>query len=140
MLSGSELEIAIAAVLVGAVCLGFVLHWLWIALRGGARDEAAQLAEMRERLHDAELDLETAEVARRDAEARIAGLEAETAERLAAMQARLEGAAGGREAELARELADARREIEVLDGGLSNARQRIIYLEAEIERLRGGPE
>lgn len=44
----------------------------------------------------------------------------------------------GREAALAAELAEARRELETLDGGLRDARQWIIDLETELETLREG--
>ena len=67
----------------------------------------------------------------------LARREAETAERLAVMQARLDGAIEGREAELTRELAAVRLELETMRDGLSNARRRNIELEAEIETLKG---
>jgi chromosome segregation ATPase len=80
---------------------------------------------------------EAAEVARLQAEALLARREAETAERLAVMQTRLDGAVEGREAGLTRELATVTLELETMRGGLSNARRRMIELEAEIETLRG---
>ena len=137
MLDGRELEIAIAIVLAGAVCLGFVLHWLWLAL-GGPKTGAARLEEMAERLHEADLAREAADEAHRAAEAALASREAEMAEQLALMQARLDGAVEGREAELARQLAEARSEAEILRDGLGHARQRIIELEQTLEARRGG--
>jgi len=135
MLSGSELEIAIAMTLIGAVCLGFVLHWLWQAL-GGTKSDAQQLDEMAERLHEADLAREAAEEAQREAEAALARRELETAEQLAVMQVRLDGAVEGREAVLARELSETRLELETMRDGLANARRRILDLEAELEAGR----
>lgn len=136
MIGRSELETAIAFVLAGAVCLGFVLHWLWQVLRG-AKSDSARLGEMAERLHAADLSREAAESACHDAEATLARREAEIAEQLAVMQSRLDGAIEGREAELTRELAETQTELEAMRDGLGNARRRILDLEAEIEALRG---
>jgi chromosome segregation ATPase len=136
MLTGSELSIAIAAVLFGAVCAGFLLHWLWSHLDRSRTSDRARLDEMAGRLHEAEMEREAAEIARHQAEALLARREAETAEQLAVMQTRLDGAIEGREAELTRELADVKLELETMSGGLSNARRRMIELEAEIEALR----
>jgi len=140
MLTGSELRTAIAAVLIGAVCAGFLLHWLWSHLNRSRTTDRARLDEMAERLHEADMAREAAEVARSQAEALLARREAEIAERLGVMQTRLDGAIEGREAELTRELAAATLELETMHGGLSNARRRMIDLEAEIEELRGGGE
>lgn len=136
MLTGSQLTIAIAAVLIGAVCVGFLLHWLWSHLSRSRTSASARLDEMAERLHEADMAREAAEVARRLAEELVARREAETAERLAVMQTRLDGAIEGREAELTAELAQARLELETMRDGLSNARRRTMELEAEIEALR----
>ncbi len=136
MLNGSELSTAIAAVLIGAVCAGFLLHWLWSHLNRSRTSAIARLDEMAVRLHEADMAREAAEVSRHQAEALLARREAETAERLAVMQTRLDGAIEGREAELTRELAAVRLELETMRGGLGNARRRIIELEAEIEALR----
>ncbi len=136
MLTGSELTTAIAVVLIGAVCVGFLLHWLWSHLGRSRTSASARLDEMAERLHEADMAREAAEVARSQAEALLARREAETAERLAVMQTRLDGAIEGREAELTRELAEVRLELETMRGGLRNARRRIIELETEIEALR----
>lgn len=132
MFNGSELEIAIAMVLVGALCLGFLLHWLWMTL-GGTTTGAAEADELAVKLHEAELAREAAEDAQRDAETALALREADVAEQLAIMQARLEGALEGREAELARQLSEARDEVETLGDGLRNARRRIRDLETEAE-------
>ena len=137
MLNGSELSIAIAAVLIGAVCVGFLLHWLWSHLNRSRISDGARLDEMAELLHEADMAREAAEIARSQAEALLARREAETAERLAVMQTRLDGAIEGREAELTRELAAVGLELETMRGGLSNARRRMIELEAEIEALQG---
>lgn len=136
MLTGSELEIAIAAVLIGAVCAGFLLHWLWNHLNRSRTSDRARLNEMASRLHEADMAREAAEEARDAAEALLGKREKETAERLAVMQTRLDGAIEGREAELTAELAQARLELETMRDGLSNARRRTMELEAEIEALR----
>jgi hypothetical protein len=137
MLNGSELTTAIAAVLIGAVCVGFLLHWLWSHLNRPRSSDSARLDEMAERLHNADMAREAAEVTRSQAEALLARREAETAERLAVMQTRLDGAIEGREAELTAKLAAVKLELETMRGELGNARRRMIELEAEIEALRG---
>jgi formate dehydrogenase maturation protein FdhE len=136
MLNGSELTTAIAAVLIGAVCTGFLLHWLWSHLNRSRTSDRARLDEMAGRLHEADMAREAADVARHQAEVLLARREAETSEQLAVMQTRLDGAVEGREAELSRELAAAKLELETMLGGLSNARRRMFELEAEIEALR----
>ncbi len=136
MLTGTELRTAIAAILIGAVCAGFLLHWLWSHLNRFRTSDHARLDEMAGRLHEADMAREAAEVARHQAEALLARREAEIAERLAVMQTRLDGAVEGREAELTRELAAVSLELETMRGGLSNARRRMSELEAEIEALR----
>ena len=140
MLTGSELTTAIGAVLIGAVCAGFLLHWLWSRLNRSRTSDSARLDEIAERLREADMAREAAEVARSQAEALLARREAETAERLAVMQTRLDGAIEGREAELTGELAAIRLELKMMRDGLGNARRRIIDLETEIEELRGKAE
>ena len=137
MLSGSELSIAITAILIGAVCAGFLLHWAWTYLTRSRTGDSARLAEMAERLHTAETAREAAEEDRKKAEMLTARREAEITEQLAAMQSRLEGVLEGREADLARELAEVRLELETMRGGLVNARRRTGELEAQIEALQG---
>jgi hypothetical protein len=129
MLTGPELTTAIAVVLIGAVCAGFLLHWLWSLLGRSRTSDSVRLDEMAAQLHEADM-------AREEAEALLARREAETAERLAAMQTRLDGAIEDREAKLTRELAAVRLELETMRDGLGNARRRNIELEAEIERLK----
>jgi F0F1-type ATP synthase membrane subunit b/b' len=138
MLTGSELSTAISAILIAAICVGVLLHWLWSRLNRARSSDSARLAEMAERLYQADLAREEAEAARQRAELRLAERETETTEQLAAMQARLDGAVEGREAALAAELADARRDLEAMDSGLRGARQQVIELEAELEALRSG--
>jgi hypothetical protein len=140
MLNGSELTTAIAAVLIGAVLTGFLLHWLWSHFNRSRISDGSRLDEMAARLHEADVAREAAEVARQQAATLLARREAETAERLAVMQARLDGAIVGREAELTAGLDEARLELETMRDGLGNARQRIISLEAEIEALSGKAE
>ena len=129
MLTGTELRTAVAVILIGAVCIGFLLHWLWSHLNRSRTSDRARLDEMAERLHEAGMAREAAEVARSQAEALLARREAETAEGLAVMQTRLDGAVEGREAELSRELAAVTLELDTMRGGLSNARRRMIELE-----------
>ncbi len=50
MLTGAQLATAITAVLVGAILLGWILHWIWVRLAGAGSD-AARLAEAVDRLH-----------------------------------------------------------------------------------------
>ena len=137
MLTGSELTTAIAAVLIGAVLVGVLLHWLWGNISRSGSGDRTELDELAMRLHDADLAREAAEDARERAEALLARREADTAERMALMQARLDGAVTDREAELTHERDEARLELETMRDGLGNARQRIIDLEAQIEALGG---
>lgn len=139
MFDGSQLEIAIAMVLAGAVCVGFLLHWLWQAL-GGTKTDAAERDEMALRLHEADLAREAAEAAQQEAAAALARCEADAAEQIAVLQARLDGETEGREAELNRELAEARSDLEALRDGLGFARRRNQELETEIEKLRSAGE
>jgi len=140
MLSRSELAIAITVVLIGAVCVGFLLHWAWAYLNRARTVDSARMGEMAERLYQAEMAREAAEEARQQAEGLLARREAETTEQLAAMQSRLDGALAGREADLTRELAEARLELETMRSGLVNARRRSGELEAQIEALKGKAE
>jgi len=140
MLDGSQLQTAIAAVLIGAVLIGILLHWLWSRLWRPNASNSVQLDAMAMRLHEADLSREEAEEARETAKALLARRDAETAERLAEMQARVDGAFVGREAELAGELEATRLELETMHDGLVNARRRIIELEAKIEALSGNAD
>lgn len=136
MLTGGQLTIAIAAVLVVAVGLGWFLHWLWARLSPGVVDDTARMADMINKLHDADHAREAAEEARELAENLLASREGEMENRLAAMQARLDGAIEGREAEMAVALREAQAEAEASMGGLRSARERIQELEAELEEAR----
>lgn len=137
MLTGTELALAIAAVLLGAVGLGALLHWLWMRLAGLGTSAETRLERLSQRLHEAESAREAAEAACRQAEERLAAGERQAEDRLAALGARLESESREREAVLARELAAARAELEAMREGLASARQRIHDLEGEIERLFG---
>jgi hypothetical protein len=137
MLTGAQLTIAIAAVLVAAIVLGWFLHWLWARLSNAAISDTARITEMVNRLHEADHAREVAEDAKELAENLLASREAEMENRLAAMQARLDGAVEGREAQLATQLREAQADAEASMTGLRNARARIMELEAEVERLRG---
>lgn len=140
MLSRSELAIAITVVLIGAVCVGFLLHWAWTYLNRAKSIDSAKMGEMAEGLHQAEMAREAAEEARQQAEVTLARREAEITEQLTAMQARLDGTLAGREAELARELTEVRLELETMHDGLVNARRRTGELEAQIEALQAEAE
>lgn len=140
MLSGGQLAVAISAVLAGAVMLGWILHWLWLRLSNAAMTDTARLAEMINRLHEADRAREDAEGARELAENLLAAREAEMEQRLAAMQARLDGVLEGREAELVKALREAQTDAEASMSGLRNARRRIQELEAEVEELRRASE
>ena len=136
MLSGAQLAIAISAVLLSAVVVGWILHWLWMRLSNAAISDTARITEMINRLHEADRARETAEEARELAENLLASREAEMENRMAAMQSRLDGAVEGREADLTRQLREAEAESEASMSGLRNARARIMELEAEVEELR----
>ncbi|MEO1493782.1 MAG: hypothetical protein AAFV19_16640 [Pseudomonadota bacterium] len=137
MLTGAQLATAISAVLIGAVAVGWILHWLWVRLSNAAITDTARITEMINRLHEADRAREAAEDARELAENLLASREAEMENRMAAMQARLDGAIEGREADLARELREAKADAEASMDGLRSARSRIMELEGEIERLSG---
>jgi len=137
MFTGSELTTAITAVLAGAVLVGFLLHWVWASYTHGHRSDSARLDEMAARLHEADMAREAAEAARHEAEARLAQAEADAAEKIAAMQARMEGAVEGREARLLAELEEAKRELEVMGDGLSHARRRVMELEEQLASRQG---
>jgi DNA repair exonuclease SbcCD ATPase subunit len=128
MLTGAQLATAIAAVLAGAIVLGWVLRWIWTRMAGTGSD-AARLAEAIDRLHAAERARAAAEDAQRLAERRLAAREAEMASRLAELQAQLGAAVEERDTELARLLHEARAEAAASMAGLRSAEQRIIELE-----------
>lgn len=139
MLNGSQLAIAITAVLVAAVLLGWILHWIWMRMSNAAVTDTARITEMVNRLHEAERARAAAEEAKRRAEEQLAAREAEMAEQMAAMQHRLDGAIEGREADLLSQMREARADAEASMSGLRSARARIMELEAEIESLGGSP-
>jgi hypothetical protein len=80
----TELTLAVAAALVLAVLLGWVLAWIAgrLNVRGGDADAARALAQR----------LEAAETARRQAEARLGEVEADLRLRLAEVEADLDDA------------------------------------------------
>lgn len=123
MLTGSELTTAIAAVLMGAVLTGILLHWFWTYLNRPRDGGSDQLDTLALRLHEADVAREEAEEARQQAEALLARRDAETAERLALMRARLDGEISGREAELTKELEDVRLKLATKPDGLGNTRK-----------------
>lgn len=136
MLSGAQLATAISGILVLAVAVGWLLHWIWVRLSHAALTDTARITEMINRLHEADRAREAAEEAKELAENLLASREAEMENRMAAMQSRMEGAVDGREAELLREMREAKADSEAAMGGLRNARARIMELEAEIEDMR----
>ena len=134
MLTGAQLATAITAVLVGAIMLGWILHWIWARL-ADAGAETALLSEMTDRLHAAERAREAAEDARRHAELALAAREAEMEAAMAEMRARHDAMADNGDAELARAVREARADAEASMSGLRGARRRIAELEAEVEAL-----
>lgn len=138
MLSGAQLATAISAVLIAAILLGWILHWLWVRLSNAAISDTARITEMINRLHEADRAREAAQDAKELAENLLASREAEMENRMAAMQARMDGAVEGREAQLATALREAQADSEASMSGLRNARARIMEMEAEIEQLRRG--
>ena len=137
MLTEAQLGIAIAAVLLAAVGVGVLLHWLLARLGGAGAGDSARLERLNERLQAAERAREAAERARQEAEARLAERERQAETRPAAGESRPDQAAREREAALERELAEARSDLEAMRVGLANARRRIYALEAELEQLVG---
>jgi hypothetical protein len=135
MLTGAQLATAITAVLVAAIALGWVLHWIWARLASAGTD-TARLAEMVERLHDADRARDAAEDARRLAETLLAAREAEMEARLAELQERLDGMVHDRDAELGRVVREARADADAAMSGLRSARRRITELEAELDAHR----
>ena len=109
MLTGRELALAIAAVLLAAVGLGALLHWLWTRLGRAGRNGDARLAEMAQRLRQAEADRDAAERAH-------------------------EATA----AEFSQELGETQAELEATREALDRARERVRALEAELDRAREG--
>jgi hypothetical protein len=77
----TELTAAIAAVLLGAVVLGWILHWLFQGINSHGRGR--QAADLAHRLHEAE-------VAQARAERRLAEVEDDLGARLAEVQAELD--------------------------------------------------
>ncbi|MEM1162205.1 MAG: hypothetical protein AAGJ28_14815 [Pseudomonadota bacterium] len=138
MLTGFQLTIAISAILIVAVVVGWLLHWLWMRMSNAAISDTARITEMINRLHEADRARETAEDAKELAENLLASREAEMNNRMAAMQARLDGAIEGREAELATALREAKADAEASMSGLRSARERIMELEAEMARDGAG--
>ena len=114
MLSGAQLSIAIAAVLAGAVGLGFFLHWLWVRLSAASARDPDELPGLTEAMRAAEMAGDAAEMAREEAEARHAERERALSSELAAVQA----------------------DLETMRGELDHARRRIAELEAELAEWR----
>ncbi len=132
MITGTDLALAITAVLIFSVLVGWCLHWLWVRMGMAAASPEEHIRDLVDRLHNADRAREEAEEARIRAESRLSAREAEMDNRMAAMQARLDGAIEGREAQLAQELREAKAELEAMEDGLRNARIRI----AELEQAR----
>ena len=135
MLTGAQLATAITAVLVGAIMLGWILHWIWARLANAGGD-AGLLAETVDRLHEADRAREAAEDARRQAETLLAAREAEMEAGMAEMRARLDALVEDRDAELGRAVREARADAEASMAGLRGARRRVTELEAEVDALR----
>ena len=135
MLTGAQLAAAISAVLAGAVMLGWILHWFWARL-SSAGSGRSRLAEMTDRLHEADRAREAADAARLSAESLLVEREVELQARLAELQAHLDGMVQDRDAELALMLHEARADADASMSELRSARRRIMELEAEVEALR----
>ncbi len=135
MLTGEQLATAITAVLIAAIAIGWVLHWIWARLATTGSD-AARLSAMVNRLHEADHAREAAEQARELAESLLAAREAEMEERVAALQAQLDGMALARDAELSAARHEARADADASMAGLREAGRRIAALEAELDIMR----
>lgn len=138
MLTGAQLATAIAAVLAGAIVLGWILHWMWARLARAGGD-AALLADTVDRLHEADRAREIAEEARIKAETLLATREAEMEASMAEMRAQIDALVEGRDAELGRAVREARADAEASMAALRSARRRVAELEAEVEALRRDP-
>jgi hypothetical protein len=135
VLTGAQLATAITAVLVAAIAVGWVLHWIWTRLASAGTD-TARLAEVVQRLHEADRAREAAEQARELAENLLAAREAEMGTRIAELEARLETRAEACDAEPSAAPGEARADAETSLSGLRGAQRRIAELEAELETLR----
>ena len=138
MTSATDLTTAIAAILVGAVALGWVLHWLWARPAAGPAGPQARIDDIAAQLHEAENARDAAEAARVQERARIEAREAELSQEMADLRAGMEIRLEGREAVLDRALKEAREEAQTAWEGLSNARRRIGELERKLEDLQRG--
>ena len=136
MLTGPQLATAITAVLLSAILLGWILHWLWGRLTSAAISDTARITEMVNRLHEADRAREAAEETLANERARLSAREAEIEAHLAEMQHRLDGAIEGREAELLQQLREATADAEASMDGLANARRQIMSMEEELNALR----
>lgn len=136
MLDRFELSIAMTAVLLGAVLLGWLLRWLWVWLTPRPKPSEQRMGELIALLHETEVKLRDAETARDAAKAEAETREADAFQLVADLQSRLDGQVGGREADLMRELREAKVDAETSMDGLRNARIRISELEAELGALR----
>jgi hypothetical protein len=111
----NELTIAIAAALLGAVVLGWLLHWIFAGMNRAAGPRSIKrTAEMATRLH-------AAEEAQQAAERRLAQVETDLNQRIGEMQAELDTAN--------QSLAQSRRQAEDI---------RAAYRAAMSEKAQGG--
>jgi hypothetical protein len=135
MLTGAQLATAITAVLVAAILLGWILHWIWSRL-AGPRGDGARLAELTTRLHEAEHARQAADDARLSAETLLAAREVELEARAEDLQGRYDALVLSRDAEFTAIQREAQADAEAAMSGLRIARRQIAELEAELEALR----
>jgi hypothetical protein len=135
MLTGGQLATAITAVLVAAIMLGWILHWIWMRL-GDVGSDTARLTEMINRLHEAERAREAAEGAGELAESLLSAREAKMEMQLGELRSQLDDLLENRDAELSAVVREARADAEASMAGLRSARRRIAELEAEVEARR----
>ena len=136
MITGEQLSIAISAVLLIAVAVGWLLHWLWVKLSKAPGSPSKGMTDIADRMHEADQARERAEEALAKAQGQFSEREAELSAELETMRNDFSASNSAREQELAAALSEAKVDSETYKDGLRNARERIAELEAEVEELR----
>ena len=137
MIGSDQLAIAITAILLAAVALGCVLHWIWIRLGHGPRTAEDRLHDLAERLHAADHAREEAEAALAEATERHATTEAALRAELETSATAHHDALAELEGRLSAELREARHDHETAMEGLRLARQQIHALETALAEAEG---
>lgn len=136
ILTEPVLAVWIAAALVVAGAMGWMLHALWRWLSMATGSERERIRELIEQAHAAEEAREAAEAARDTAETRLAEREAALTAEIARQTADAAAALAECEDRLGAALREAEGEARTAWDGLSAARRRIAELEREIAEIR----